>query len=513
MLDDILAKCDAAMYQAKYNGKNRYTVYTAFDKTLEINRNIELEMEDALKNGEFCVYLQPKVNMVTSELYGAEALSRWKHPVDGVRLPEVYIPLFEKNGFIARLDMFVYEEVCRLKASWKEEKYAHIPISVNMSRLHLYNKQFPDTLEAIARRYGVPTNELEIEITESTFIKDHVELIKMVSILRSKGFIVSIDDFGSGFSALNLLKDLPVDIVKIDKEFLQESFNSVRGKKVIRSVIAMCRDLKIDVITEGIETKEQISFITRCGCQIAQGFYYAKPLPLHEFILFAEEYLTNTSNNYTFRLNGNLKSEDGKMEGHICGEGLEYQQGIFSDSRSLYFPGGPVEKNTVHIPTETIVNDSYTISLWLNPKQSHYWTAAFYIKFESGFCGIIPSAWEGHSDFRIRDSKEVNGWYDLSALTLSENTWWHLVVSYNAKAEKALLYINGEVVSLLENVPTNRYVKWIMLGGDVFQPSFVGNLCELVIYNEAKDYDFVKELHRSYVENEKFIAGPLKAVL
>lgn len=513
ILDDVLAKCDAAMYQAKYNGKNRYTVYTAYDRTIEINRNIELEMEDALENGEFAVYLQPKVNMVTSELYGAEALSRWVHPVDGIRAPAVYIPLFEKNGFISRLDMYVYEEVCRIKESWKGQKYEHIPVSVNMSRLHLYNQQFPDTLEEIAVRYGIPTEELELEITESTFIKDSVELIKMVGILRKKGFLISIDDFGSGFSALNLLKDLPVDTIKIDKEFLQVSSNNARGKKVIRHVIAMCRDLKIDVVTEGIETKEQIDFITRCGCQVAQGFYYAKPLPLQEFVEFADQYLTNTLNNYTFRLNGSLKSEDGGLEGVISGEGLEYQQGIFKGSKSMYFPGGPTEKNTVHIPPQSIVNDSFTVSLWIKPKTTHYWTAALYIKFESGFCGIIPSAWEGHSDCRIRDSKEINGWYDLSALKLSENIWWHFVVSYNAKTETAVVFINGEVVSILENVPTNRYVKWIILGGDVFQPSFHGNLCELVIYNEAKDYDFVKTLHKSYVEDGNFVGFPMKEVV
>ncbi len=513
MLDNILSKCDGAMYQAKYNGKNRYTFYKEYDKTIEINRNIELEMEDALKNGEFEIYFQPKVNMVTSELYGAEALSRWNHPADGLRLPAVYIPLFEKNGFISKLDMYMYREVCRLKASWKGKKYEHTPISVNMSRLHLYNKQFPDTLEAIAKEYGIPANELEIEITESTFIKDSAVLIKMVDILRSRGFLVSIDDFGSGFSALNLLKDLPVDTIKIDKEFLQVSSNTSRGKKVIRNVIAMCRDLKMDVVTEGIETKDQVNFITRCGCQIAQGFYYAKPLPLEEFVVFAELHLTDTLNNYTFRLNGNLKSEDGSMEGKISGEGLEYRQGIFSDSKSMHFPGGRVEKNTVHIPPETIVNDSFTISLWINPEETHFWSAALYVKFESGFCGIIPTAWEGHSDFRIRDSKEVNGWYDLSALQLTIDTWWHFVISYNAKTETAIAFINGEVVAILENVPTNRYVKWIILGGDVFQPSFIGRLCELVIYNEAKDYDFVRELHRSYIENKKFIGGPLKAVL
>ena len=183
-LDDILAKCDAAMYQSKYDGKNKYTIYSAEDKTLEINRNIEAEMEDALKNGEFQVYLQPKVNMVSSRLYGAEGLSRWVHPVDGIRPPASYIPLFEKNGFITQLDLYIYEEVCRLKAAWTGEIYQHIPVSVNMSRLHLYNKHFVDDLMEIAAKYNIPPQELEIEITENTFIKDNAELIKVIDILR-----------------------------------------------------------------------------------------------------------------------------------------------------------------------------------------------------------------------------------------------------------------------------------------------------------------------------------------
>ena len=509
VLDDVLAKCDAAMYQAKYDGKNRYTIYHAYDKTLEINRNIELEMEDALKKGEFHVYLQPKVNMVSSKLYGAEALSRWVHPIDGVREPAKYISLFEKNGFISQLDMFIYEEVCRLKASWAGEKYEHIPISVNMSRLHLYNKEFPEILEGIATQYGIPTEELEIEIAESTFIRDNAELIKMIDLLQQKGFHVSIDNFGSGYSALNLIKDLAVDTIKIDKDFVQESSDNNRGKKVLKNIITMCRDLKIDVVAEGIEKKEQLDFITRCGCQIAQGFYYAKPLPIDEFTKFADEYLSNVLSNYTFRLNGSLKSEDGKMQATINGEGLRYGQGIFEDSKSMFFPGGTTESNTILIPSESIVNDSYTISLWIKPKENHQWASAFYVKFETGFCGIAPLAWEGHSDFRIRDSKEVNGWYDASGLQLGENVWTHFVASYNAITETATAFINGDPVSLIENVPTNRYAKYIILGGDVFQPSFIGNICELVIYNEAKDYDFVKELHLSYTHHEKFSAFPV----
>lgn len=504
-LDDILAKCDAAMYQAKYDGKNRYTMYKEFDKTIEINRNIELEMEDALKNGEFQVYFQPKVNMITTDLYGAEALSRWVHPVDGIRPPISYIPLFEKNGFISKLDMYIYEEVCLIKSTWVGKAYEHIPVSVNMSRLHLYDRQFPDKLIAIADKYNIPPKELEIEITESVFIKDSSEMILMVNRLRKQGFLVSIDDFGSGFSALNLLKDLPVDTIKLDREFLHVSSNTSRGKKVIRNVISMCRDLKMDVVTEGIETKEQIDFITSCGCPIAQGFYYSPPLPLDDFVAFAEEYSKNPHLSHNFRLNGSLLSEDGLFEGHYCGEGFAFQQGIFKESLSLYFPGGSYEENTVHIPETTLVNDSYTLSMWIKPEVLHPWTCATYIKYETGFCAIIPQAWEGVSDCRIRDSRDINGWYDASGAPLQEGAWYHYVVTYNAKTETLVAFINGDVVAIVENVPTNRYAKLIMLGGDPYQPSFQGNLCELIIYNEPKDYDFVKELHQKYTQQENFI--------
>lgn len=505
-LDDILAKCDAAMYQAKYDGKNRYTIYKEYDKTIETNRNIELEMEDSLQNGEFYVYFQPKVNMITTDLYGAEALSRWIHPVDGVRPPNTYIPVFEKNGFISKLDMYIFEEVCRIKSTWAEKTYAHIPISVNMSRLHLYDHSFPDKLLSIANKYNIPSQELEIEITESVFIKDSSEMISMVNRLRAQGFLVSIDDFGSGFSALNLLKDLPVDTIKLDKEFLHVSSNTVRGKKVIRNVISMCRDLKMDVVTEGIETKDQIDFITSCGCPIAQGFYYAPPLPVDEFLLFADEYSKNPHLSHNFRFNGNLQSEDGLFEGQYDGEGFEYQQGIFKDSLSLHFPGGSFEENTVLIPESTLVNDSFTLSVWIKPEELHPWTCAMYTKFETGFCAIIPLAWESVSSCRIRDSKDINGWYDASGAPLQPNVWSHYVVTYNAKTETLVAFINGEVVSIVENIPTNRFTRLIRLGGDPYQPSFIGNLCELVIYNEPKDYDAVKELHHSYSTHENFIA-------
>ncbi len=505
-LDDVLHKCDTAMYQAKYDGKNRYVLYHEYDEVVRRNKNIELEMESALEAGQFLVYLQPKINMVTSKLCGAEALSRWLHPEDGIRPPGVYIPLFEKNGFISKLDVNMFEEVCRLKAEWikRNESYANITVSVNMSRLHLFDSQFPDRLVEIADKYGIAHNELELEITESIFVKDTRELVQSIENIKSKGFQVSIDDFGSGFSALSILKDLKVHTIKIDREFLNDIATTTQGKSIVKSVIAMCLDLKVDVVAEGVETKEQVDFVTRCGCQVAQGYYYSKPLNIEDFESFANEYMVPVLNSYTFHFDGDLNSEDGGMTAEIVGEGLEYQEGLYPDTKSIYFPGGPIGENVISIPTEAIVNDSYTISLWIKPKSLHDWVCSLYIRFEIGFAAVLPLAWEGHSSFRIRDSKGAVGWYDVPACRLAENKWTHYVAVYNAKFETAMVFVNGQLVERIENVPTNRYVKQIILGGDVFQPSFNGNMCDLIIYNEAKDYDFVNKLFKSYVSKEGF---------
>lgn len=464
----------------------------------DYENRIEAEMDYALRSGQFKIYLQPKVNMVTSKIYGAEALSRWIHPKEGLRTPDKFIPLFERNGFICKLDMYVYEEVCKMKQRWVGKKYEHIPVSVNMSRMHLKDAEFPHKLKRIADKYNVSIEELEIEVTEGIFVDDMDSMLKALKTIKDYGFLISIDDFGSGFSALNMLKDLEVDTIKIDKEFLRESTDNSRGKRVVKSVISMCRDLKFDVVTEGVETGEQAKFVTSCGCQIAQGFYYSKPVTIPEFEMYAQEHLIHTLSSYSFRFDGSLESEDGSMTAFISGEGLEFQQGIYEDSKSIHFPGGIKETNTIHIPYDAIVNDSFTVAMWIKPEVHQDWSAAIYIKFESGFASIVPHTDTGLVDYRIRDSREVSGWYDTASEALPVGQWSHVAITYNAKTEDAVLYVNGQAVGTMVDVPTNRFVKWIILGGDVFQPSFIGNICELVIFNEAKSEEFIKKQYEDY---------------
>lgn len=509
-LDDILNKCDSAMYQAKIDGKNRYVLYRTLEKEMETNRTLESEMEDALKNGEFKAFLQPKVNMLNSKLVGAEALTRWIHPIDGMRSPAQFIPLFEKNGFITRLDLFIFEEVCRIKKSWKGTPLEHLRVSANMSRLHLYQRDFPELLASIARKYHIPTKELEIEITESIFFKDAKELVQIVETLESLGFSVSIDDFGSGYSALNMLKDIPVETIKIDRTFLQLSSNTHRGKKVIKNIIIMCRELKLDIVAEGVETKEQLEFLTGCGCEVAQGFYYAKPLPLAEFEKFSQEYLQNNAKPTRFTFDNTVVSEDGKFECEYLQDETEPYMYTFIDSpfrgkKALRFPGGKMEKNLLSIPPNVMYGENFTITMWVRINEANPWSSILYFKHETGFVSLVPNAWEGHATFRIRDSKDVNGWHDSAGCQFYDNLWIHTAIIYNAREENAIFMVNGEILATKDNVPTQRFVKRIFLGGDVFQRSLKMDICELQFYNDVKAPTEIKEMWDQYVTHPDFI--------
>lgn len=510
MLDEVLNKCDSAMYHAKIGGKNRYVLYRALEKEMETNKLFESEMESALLNGQFKAFLQPKVNMLNSKLEGAEALARWVHPVDGLRSPAQFIPLFEKNGFIIRLDLYIFEEVCRMKQRWKGTPLEHLKISSNMSRLHLYHKDFPDLLKSIADRYNIPTDELEIEITESIFFKDTDELIRMVEALKNHGFSVSIDDFGSGYSALNMLKDIPVETIKIEKNFLQLSSNDRRGKKVIKNIIIMCKELKLNIVAEGVETKEQLEFLTNCGCEVAQGFYYSRPVSEEEFIEFSKDYLNNNYKPTLFSFNGTLESDDGKFAAiyNIDEENpvpYSYVPCPFRGKQALHLPGGNVEYNCMTIPESVMSGENFTVAMWIKVNEISLWSSAIYIKHETGFASLVPHAWDGHASFRIRDSKDVNGWYDTFGCQFPVGIWVHAAIIYNAKTETTLFTINGDVLATRDNVPTQRFVKRILLGGDVFQKSAKIDVCELKFYNDVKSPDEMKEMFEEYVARDDFI--------
>ena len=241
------------------------------------------EMRNALEKKQFQIYLQPQVRMRGDKLCGAEALVRWVHPERGVIFPNQFIPIFEQNGFITKLDIYVYEEVCRLLKRWKEEGKELFPISTNLSRVNFYSRTLCEQLIRIADSYGVDRKYLELELTESAYSEDNDIIYDRLRELQSHGFRILMDDFGSGYSALNMLKDAPVDILKLDLRFLNESDPYCRSGQILKAIISMADALNIPVIAEGVETKEQVDTLKSTTCEIAQGYYYDKPVTVTTF--------------------------------------------------------------------------------------------------------------------------------------------------------------------------------------------------------------------------------------
>ncbi|WP_195268748.1 EAL domain-containing protein [Eubacterium sp. 1001713B170207_170306_E7] len=246
-------------------------------------RKIENQMETALETGQFKVYLQPKYSLETLQPVGAEALVRWLHPEKGLIPPAEFIPLFEKNNFVIKLDFFMFESICKQQRSWMDQGLRPLLISVNFSRKHLSHSDFAERLMAIVEKYGVPPDCLELEVTESAVFDNIGMLASVFKALNDFGFKISIDDFGTGYSSLNLLRELPVDVLKMDREFFNETTLSRRGEKVVESVIQMAHSLDIKVVAEGVETQEQIDFLKKIGCDIIQGYYFARPMPIEAF--------------------------------------------------------------------------------------------------------------------------------------------------------------------------------------------------------------------------------------
>lgn len=253
------------------------------DKLL-LEQEMMNEAQKALDEEQFEVYLQPKTDIRSEEPYGAEALVRWLHPEKGLVSPGKFIPVFESNGFIGRLDYYMWEHTCKLLRKWQEEGLNPKPVSVNVSRANMYNPNLLDNLKGLVEKYGISANMLQLELTESAFMDDPDMMIMKVKELQANGFTVLMDDFGSGYSSLNTLKDIPVDILKIDMKFLGKSeTDDGRSEKILASVVRMAFWLDISVIVEGVETKAQRDFLESIGCEYAQGYYYARPMPWQEY--------------------------------------------------------------------------------------------------------------------------------------------------------------------------------------------------------------------------------------
>lgn len=281
----VVTACDHAMI-AMNSVKGAYTKRIAWyeaemTEEMENEAKILLEVKRALANREFVLHWQPQCSTRTERIVGLEALVRWEHPSRGLVMPGAFIPVLERNNFIASLDLYVWDEACRHIRSWIDRGGQPIPVSVNISRADLYAIDVVESLEGLVTKYGLDHRLLELEITESAYAEDQ-KMADAVARLKELGFTILMDDFGSGYSSLNMLKDITVDILKIDMGFLARQSESQRSESILEAVVSMARFMDLRVIAEGAETREQVDFLQGIGCDYAQGYYFHRPLPTDE---------------------------------------------------------------------------------------------------------------------------------------------------------------------------------------------------------------------------------------
>ncbi len=280
----MLDRTHLALDNAKRMSGDKIQFYDEADlRRIVAEKQIESTMEEALERGDFSVYLQPKCDFATGRMVGAEALVRWNKGSEGLVRPDDFIPIFEKNGFILRLDMFILEQVVSLLAQWKKRGLKLVPIAVNFSRLHLNDSRYIPQMTRLVDKYGVAHSLIEVELTENVIFNNLECAQNVIRGLHRKGFSVAMDDFGSGYSSLNVLKNLQFDGVKLDKEFLSGFEVNSNAKKVIEGAVAMIKSLGVKVIAEGVETKEQADFLRETGCDVAQGYLFSKPMSVEDF--------------------------------------------------------------------------------------------------------------------------------------------------------------------------------------------------------------------------------------
>ena len=251
-----------------------------FKDSLYNRKFIEENMQTAIVQRQFMMYLQPKYSITKNEIIGAEALVRWRHPQRGIIYPNQFIPVIEENGFIQKVDYYIWEEACRFIRKCIDAGLGDCPVSVNVSRIHLKDDACIQVLSDMIKRYDIPRKLLELEITETI---DDQQVSRKALQLKEEGYTLLMDDFGSGYSSLNILLETPFDVIKLDKKFIENMMISEKGKLILEQIVLMADKLELSLLAEGVETKEQVELLENIGCDYVQGYYYARPMPEEEF--------------------------------------------------------------------------------------------------------------------------------------------------------------------------------------------------------------------------------------
>jgi diguanylate cyclase (GGDEF)-like protein len=288
--EKLLQKAEQTMTLAKSRSRNRYQFYIAsVDSEMRRRRELEKDLREALALNQFYLVYQPQIDYRDHHVVGVEALLRWQHPEHGLVPPDLFIPLAEQNGTIIAIGEWILDQACRQLREWHDQGFSELRMAVNLSTVQLHHVELPRVVNNLMQIYRLPPRSLELEVTETGLMEDITTAAQHLLSLRRSGALIAIDDFGTGYSSLSYLKSLPLDKIKIDKSFVMDLLQDDDDATIVRAIIQLGKSLGMQVIAEGVETAEQEAYIMAQGCNEGQGYFYSKPLPARELMLYLKQ--------------------------------------------------------------------------------------------------------------------------------------------------------------------------------------------------------------------------------
>lgn len=504
-LEDTLLKSDMAMYHAKDNGKGRYVVFNDIAELVLGELEMEKRQQQALRDREFEVRYVPIVMAQTPRLHMAQAYVVWNMKDGRCRGQEEFLPLFVRNGFATELNAWVIERVLQDIVAFRGERERPDRVGVRISRLQLLNGNLLPWLEGLMHDYKVKAEELELEIEESAFTRGREEMFANIEALHKCGFRISLTGVGTDFASLRYWDMLPIDTLKFQREYLQHAFASHKGRRIMKTLMAVGRELKMDIVADGVTSREDIMYLIECGCNAVGGEYFSRPLSATDFLGFVRKNLRTEIRVTEFPFWTDYAAVDSSMQAAPIGTGVHLTEGISANWGGILFDGGDVHENVLELPPELLASDSYTVCMWIKPLELKGWSSVLYARYNNGFMSLVPYTPDQSTVYRVHQDDFVNHYHDILIRMAQRNKWSFLCVTYDAVTGVGRLYLNGRLAGEIEDIPQLPACKQILLGGDPFQQSFRGYVSGLVFCDSVMTEAEIGDVYKDFCKDPGFV--------
>lgn len=504
-LNELMLKSDRALYYAKKHGKSCYIVYNDIEAAIEADLKMELWQQTSLASGHFELCYLPVINVQTSKLHSTQVRVRWNMPDGTVHPQKDFLPLFEKNGFVRQLNQWMLPLIFENFKRFREADTPLDTISFRVSKLLLLERNFASELKQLADKYDVPASAVTIEISETSFTRGSQELVRALEEVKATGFRISIIHVGSDFKSLAYWDKLDLDSITFDPEYVQKTLATPKGQQILITLLSMGRQLKMRVVVDGIRTRDDELFLCDYSCNAVSGPYYSAPLSESDYFEYIKDRLPTKEESIAFPFLKDFSSSDGTYSGLMIGEGIRLTSGISDNWGAALFPGGYFLENILEFPG-TLLGEAWTICMWISFPEAISWASTIYAKYKDHYVTYSPFVDGGNSIFRISDGT-VHGYHDTLARALQPDNDWHFVcMTYDEYTGIARSYLDGIKTGVLTDIPSMSACQKVVLGGDAFQPSYIGCLSGVILYNHVKSDDDILALFEQF-KNEPGFKG------